>query len=107
MIETKVCTTCGQEKSPEEFRRYPGNSPRRYPYCLECQSIETRRRYLVGKVKSRTNTVEEGVELEQIEDLYRLRLEKGLKTLGARSGKSSTVRHLVDQQRLRLENIVP
>lgn len=97
MTDTKICTTCGQEKPLNEFRNYPRDTTARYPYCLECQTIETRRKYLVSKIENRTNTLEEELELVQIEDLYKLRLDKGLKTLGTRS-KHKSVRHLVDKQ---------
>ena len=84
----KTCTMCGVEKAQEEFRKYPNG--RRYPYCLECQSIETRRRYLAG-LKCLTDAQED--ELNQINKLYEMRLAKGLKTFGGkpRAGSMSEI----------------
>lgn len=97
MSETKTCTMCGKEKTIEDFRKYPGKNDKRYPYCLECQSIETRRRYLVSKRANKTISMEEECELQSIQDLYALRLEKGYKTFGSREHMHTT-RHIVDRQ---------
>ena len=50
MIETKVCSRCGQEKSIEEFYKVKyKNRETKYNYsvCKTCMSIEQRRRYLL------------------------------------------------------------
>lgn len=96
-MDTKACTTCGQEKPLEEFRRYPGETGKRYPYCLECQSIETRRKYLELKKTKKTIIMEEEIELQKINELYMLRVEKGLRTLGSRV-KHKSVKRIVDKQ---------
>ena len=95
-METKRCTMCGKDKKMAEFRKYPGETTRRYPYCLECQQIETRRRYLESKLKCGTIMTEEEYELERINRLYELRLVKGLRTFGMRADTS--VKIIVDQQ---------
>lgn len=94
---TKTCTMCGGEKSLEEFRKYPGDTDKRYPYCLECQRIEQRRRYLTGMEQYPGLSVEQQNELDKIRELYKLREAKGLKTFGKRS-KERPVTDLVDKQ---------
>lgn len=93
----KNCSMCGGEKSLEEFRKYPNGKS--YPYCLECQTIETRRRYLAGK--SELNE-DESLELQDIEKLYDKRLERGLKTFGSKS-RAGSARAIVDKQMKSLE----
>ena len=83
---TKKCTMCGQEKLQEDFRQYPNG--KRYPYCLECQSIETRRRYLEQIEEAQGLTDEQQDELNAIRALYEARIEAGLKTFGTRQTKS-------------------
>ena len=83
---TKKCTMCGQEKLQEDFRQYPNG--KRYPYCLECQSIETRRRYLEQIEEAQGLTDEQQDELNAIRALYEARSEAGLKTFGTRQTKS-------------------
>lgn len=88
----KMCSMCGSEKSQEEFRKYPNGKS--YPYCLECQTIETRRRYLMSKT---VRTDEEMEEEKAINELYKKRLEKGLKTFGGKS-RTGSVKSIVDKQ---------
>lgn len=98
-METKICTMCGIEKSVDQFREYPREG--RYPYCLECQSIETRRRYLAQKT---VISLEEEEELQQINRLYELRVAKGLRTFGDKS-RNKSARSLVDKQIAALEGM--
>lgn len=92
---TKKCTMCGQEKLQEDFRQYPNG--KRYPYCLECQTIETRRRYLESIEATQGLSNEHQDELDAIRHLYETRIANGLKTFGMRS-KNTSVRDLVDRQ---------
>jgi hypothetical protein len=89
---------CGGTKPLEEFRKYPNGKS--YPYCLECQTIETRRRYLVSK---NVRTDEELEEEKAINELYEKRLEKGLKTFGGKS-RTGSVKAIVDKQMKDLAN---
>lgn len=91
----KKCSMCGCEKSLEEFRKYPNG--KRYPYCLDCQTIETRRRYLLGIENGQGLSKEHQDELDAIRQLYEARRAKGLNTFGNRSRKCS-VKDLVDKQ---------
>lgn len=93
----KNCSMCGGEKPLEEFRKYPNGKS--YPYCLECQTIETRRRYLARKSEL---SEDESMELQDIEKLYDKRLEKGLKTFGGKP-RAGSVRAIVDKQMKSLE----
>lgn len=97
-MKNKVCTMCGVEKSVDQFREYPREG--RYPYCLDCQSIETRRRYLTQKS---VISLDEEEELQQINKLYEMRLAKGLRTFGDRSRKSA--KSIVDKQLALLEEM--
>ena len=90
--ETKVCTMCGEDKLLDEFRLYP-NGKKRYPYCKDCQTIENRRRYLVGLP---TLSVEQMGELNTINELYDKRIECGLNTFSRT--KSVTALELAKQQ---------
>ena len=74
---TKICTMCGEEKPMEEYRQYPHNKNKRYPYCNDCQAIENRRRYIEQLAEP---TPEQLDELALINQLYDKRIEKGLKT---------------------------
>ena len=104
-METKKCTMCGKEKILTEFRKYPGETTKRYPYCLECQQIETRRRYLEDKLRRGVILTEEECELQRIHQLYELRLVKGLRTFGMRTMREdASVKILVDQQIYELDN---
>lgn len=96
MTDVKKCSMCGGEKSLEEFRTYPNGS--RYPYCLECQTIETRRKYLEKLDAGQGLSVEHQEELNAIRELYELRVAKGLKTFGGRP-KAGTVLPLVSKQK--------
>lgn len=91
-VTTKVCTMCGDEKPLDEFRPYP-KGDKRYPYCLECQAIENRRRYLVGKS---TLDIDQQIELDVINELYDKRIENGLDTFNRT--KSSNALDLARQQ---------
>ena len=49
VIDTKVCTRCGKEKSADEFYKVKykdKESKYQYSTCKTCMSIEQRRRYL-------------------------------------------------------------
>lgn len=97
----KSCSMCGGEKSLEEFRKYPNGKS--YPYCLECQTIETRRRYLLKLENGYQGLSQESqAELDSINKLYDKRLEKGLKTFGGKS-RAVSVRAIVDKQMKSLE----
>lgn len=91
----KKCSMCGGEKSLEEFRKYPNG--KRYPYCLECQTIETRRRYLESIESKQGLSDEHQSELEAIRMLYKARLDKGLHTFGSKP-RTGSVKDLVDKQ---------
>ena len=96
----KSCSMCGGAKPLEEFRKYPNGN--RYPYCLECQTIETRRRYLLSLEGGSNFTREHGDELDAIRELYELRVAKGLKTFG-RKPRVGSVLQMVSEQKKSLE----
>lgn len=79
-MDTKVCSTCGQEKSVDAFRKYYGGRKGSYSYCKECERIEQRRKYLVRRLEKLTDS--ETTELQHIKELYDRREAAGLKVLG-------------------------
>lgn len=95
-METKVCRFCGEEKSVDDFRNYYDGRKGKYSYCLECERIETRRKYL--KRKGDKCTPEQLQEIKSIERLYEARLAKGLSVPGHASRHKQSVADLVQQQ---------
>lgn len=87
-METKVCSTCGQEKLVDSFRKYYSGRDGRYSYCKECEKIEQRRKYLSKKQTVELSPAERS-ELEAINILYAKREAAGLKRLGNIRGKVS------------------
>ena len=94
-METKVCASCGQEKSTVDFRRYYGGRKGTYTNCKECEKIESRRRYLESKES--LNQAQRN-ELDKIIQLYDLREKAGLHVPGRRRNKAdNTVASIVDR----------
>ena len=88
----KRCTSCGIERPVDNFRPYYNRSTGRYPYCKECERIETRRKYL-----SQIDCNEQQkIELSKIEQLYDLRQAAGLRVPSRKRQKQSSVESLVD-----------
>lgn len=87
----KTCSRCGIERPLEDFRTYyNAGSTSQYKYCKECESIESRRKYLVGKHKKNALTVEQLNELQSIEQLYAIRGAKGLDVPGKSRSRNAT-----------------
>lgn len=94
---TKKCTMCGEEKPIDEFRtqKQKGKTYTR-PYCRVCEAIEVRRQYLLSIL---TPTEEQLVELNNIQELYRLRVASGLNTFGQRKTQNAGyLQYLVNVQ---------
>lgn len=92
--QMQSCKRCGAVKPLSQFRKYYGNRKGHYTYCLECERIETRRKYLAGK---KLLTPDELYELETINNLYDAREKHGLSAPNRRSNKS-TVQSIVAKQ---------
>lgn len=92
----KICSRCGTEQPLSNFRQYynRGANAGTYKFCKECERIETRRKYLVGRGDAVTQAQKE--ELASIHRLYDLRASKGLDVPGRIRHKPSTVKSLVD-----------
>ncbi len=91
----KVCSRCGKELPLDNFRKYYNGGDSYYTYCKDCEAIEARRKYLVGR--SDAATPEQLDELQKIQKLYELRAAKGLKVPGHTKGRvTNRVRALVD-----------
>lgn len=74
-MDTKLCRSCGVDKPIDCFRQYYGTQKGRYTYCKECESIESRRKYLTRKTAL---TESERQDLANIQELYSLRVARGL-----------------------------
>lgn len=98
---TKKCTMCGEEKPIDEFRtqKQKGKTYTR-PYCKTCEAIEVRRQYLLNLL---TLTEEQLVELNNIQELYRLRVASGLNTFGQR--KSQGAGHINEHVKAQLDKL--
>lgn len=97
------CTMCGEEKDKEEFRVQKANSKRgeyRRPYCKDCETIEVRRQYLLSFADLPPERQE---ELNQINELYRLRQANGLRTFGNRKCHKGTTTDLIAGQLSKLK----
>ena len=81
----KVCKQCGEAKSNISFRRYYNSGDGRYTVCLDCEKINSRRKYLERKVE-RTKADED--ELQTIYQLYEIQRANGLAP--PRKGKHET-----------------
>lgn len=92
--QMQTCKRCGVEKPLSEFRPYYGNRKGRYTYCLDCERIETRRKYLASK---KLLTTDELYELQSIQNLYDAREKRGLRAPHRRDSKSSVL-NVVEQQ---------
>jgi hypothetical protein len=92
----KICSRCGTEQPLINFRQYynRGANAGTYKFCKECERIETRRKYLVGRGDAATQAQKE--ELANIYKLYDLRGSRGLDVPGRMRGKPSTVKSIVD-----------
>lgn len=102
ITDTKRCTMCGEEKALDEFRMQTQRNGKAYrrPYCKTCEAIEIRRQYLVGMLEL---TPELQEELDQITELYRLRLANGLNTFGTRKAKYGKASDEVAAQLVKLK----
>ena len=52
MIETKICTTCKQEKSKEDFYTSKTHSLGKMPYCKSCFNKICQKRWIDRKIKA-------------------------------------------------------
>ena len=92
----KVCSRCGKSLPIEMFRKYYNGGDSHYSYCKDCEAIEARRKYLVGRGDALTDTQRD--ELDKITKLYELRATKGLKVPGQTRGRiTNRVSTLVDE----------
>ena len=100
MIDTKICSHCGEEKPLSSFRHYYGGRKGTYKYCKDCEKIITREKYLVAKGVRRTP--QEEMELQKIHKLYELRVSVGLEAPRHSDNRVGTV-DLIDQMLAKAE----
>lgn len=87
-MKAKTCKQCGELKPIEQFRRYYGGRKGTYTMCKQCERINSREKYLVGKADRRTEAEEQ--ELAKIHELYILQSKLGLQP-PIRSGRSTSL----------------
>ena len=75
-LGTKTCIGCGVEQPISCFRQYYNGRKGRYNHCKDCETIESRRKYLSRKTE-RSGAEQE--ELDNIQKLYDMRVVKGLR----------------------------
>lgn len=99
-METRVCKNCGVEKPIDCFRTYYGGRKGRYTQCKECETIESRRKYLARKGSL---TDAEQTELDDIRKLYGLREASGLKPPQPASRRRIGVMDMVQEEMKRYQ----
>ena len=89
-MESKLCRSCGVDKPLSDFRHYYGGRKGHYSICRQCESIDTRRKYLMRKSAL---TDAERRDLENIQKLYDKREASGLRppTRGTKNGRVSAL----------------
>lgn len=75
-MDVKTCKQCGELKPISQYRRYYGGRKGTYTMCKQCERINAREKYLVGKGES-LNWQEEG-ELDKIHKLWEYQRSLGL-----------------------------
>ena len=92
MANVKRCIQCGMLKAEEDYREYTyskaNGTSGRYRVCKECEALNSRYKRLLKQ-----NTLyDEAIvtELHNIEDCYRILMQKGLRTPLNNTSKVST-----------------
>lgn len=75
-METKQCRQCGEVKPIDQFRKYYEGRGGHYTYCLDCERINTRCKYLTRKKALKP---EEQTELNVINELLEAQRAAGFK----------------------------
>lgn len=78
-METKICKQCGEIKPLEQYRKYYGGRKGTYNTCKACERINSREKYLAGKVTNGTATDKEFEELQKIHQLWEYQVTLGLR----------------------------
>lgn len=82
-MNAKTCKQCGELKPLSQYRRYYGNRKGYYTSCKQCESINSRYKYLKAKHASNGGvgysfSLEELKEMTAIEELYKAQRLAGL-----------------------------
>lgn len=88
-MTTKTCKQCGLIKPLDQYRRYYGGRKGTYTMCKQCEKINAREKYLVGKGEQ-LNT-DEAFELEKIHKLWELQAAKGLQPPNRRERRTALI----------------
>ena len=93
MEDFKQCKQCGKMLPISSFRKYYGGRKGTYKYCLTCERINNREKYLMKKA---TFTAEETEELEMIHKLWHIQRMNGLQPPHDNRNKASVADRVVD-----------
>lgn len=103
-METKICSRCGETRPISMFRKYygerKGEQRSTYKFCKVCESIEARRKYIVGLGERASEDQQR--ELDDILKLYECRKALGL-DVPTRRGVNGRVTASVQDQLATLE----
>lgn len=93
MDDFKQCKQCGKMLPTSMFRKYYGGRKGSYKYCLTCEKINNREKYLMKKA---TFTAEETEELDMIHKLWQIQRMNGLQPPHDNRNKASVADKVED-----------
>jgi len=100
----KKCKQCGGIKPLDQYRKYYGGRQGTYNTCRDCESINSRVKYLKRKAEL---TPDEDNELTQIYDLWDAQRLVGLKPPNSRRPVSDLVVDMLADVQERLNTVPP
>ena len=93
MKQHKQCKQCGKLLPSTAFRKYYGGRKGNYKYCLTCERINNREKYLM---KKDILSADETAELNNIHDLWQLQRMNGLQPPHLNQNKVSVAESVDD-----------
>lgn len=103
MEKFKQCKQCGQLKGEEEFRKYYGGRKGRYKTCFSCEKVNTKYKYLSGRMLDERITPDQQKELDMIEELYILQRKLGLRPPSSASESTAIDLHAMIEEMQRVK----
>lgn len=99
---TKICKQCGEIKPLDQYRKYYGGRKGHYSTCKQCEKINSREKYLVGKTAL---TDVEREELRKIYTLWEYQTKLGLRPPRRAKAEPVTLDDQIAQYAARVEAI--
>lgn len=91
-MDVKTCKQCGELKPISQFRKYYGGRKGTYKMCKGCERVNSREKYLAGKVDL---SDAEREELSKIHTLYEMQRNAGLQP-PTKSGRRQALTESLD-----------